>query len=223
MAFVLAVSVACSATRSAAPPTEPAKLQELPSPEVKPTAPERIPCTLTRSAMPLIEGLSLGMTSTEVLNSFPGSSESAEIKSDLARPPSSFGGSQLMIRPLQYKAREAKEAPVGAATQISVSFLDGRVMSFHVTYNGPVWTDIDKFVEKVVAGTSLPAPDQWEPYAGLDNQMKTLTCSDVSIRVFAAGDGGNLNSVLVQDLEADNKLKERRRKAREQPKPTPGQ
>jgi hypothetical protein len=71
-----------------------------------------------------------------------------------------------------------------------------------------------KFVEKFVDGTSLPAADQWEAYPGLDTQMKTLTCKDFEIRVFAGGKGGNLNYILVKDLGAEEMLKARRKKAR---------
>src|SRR5438132_1032499 len=41
------------------------------------------------------------------------------------------------------------------------------------------------------------------------------------IRVFAGGTGGNLNYVLMSDLEADKKLKDRRAKARAKATPTP--
>ena len=49
---------------------------------------------------------------------------------------------------------------------------------------------------------------------GMDNQLKILKCSEIEIRVFAGGQGGNLNYVLMKDLEAEKKLKERRDKAR---------
>jgi len=100
--------------------------------------------------------------------------------------------------------------------------LDGHLSSFTINYNGPQWPDVDKFVETFVEGKNLPAANQWEPYAGMETQMKTLTCTDFSVRVFSGGEAGNQNYVLVQDLEADKKLKERRRKARESASPTPG-
>ena len=55
----------------------------------------------------------------------------------------------------------------------------------------------------------------------MDNQLKSLKCSEVEIRVFAGGQGGNLNYVLMRDLEADKKLKDRRAKARAKATPTP--
>ena len=56
----------------------------------------------------------------------------------------------------------------------------------------------------------------------MDNQLKILKCTDFEIRVFAGGPGGNLNYVLMKDLEAEKKLKDRRDKARAKATP-PGQ
>lgn len=159
------------------------------------------------------------MTPDEVLALFPGSKEDPEVRAELAKPPRTFGVSSLLLRPSRYENKE-KFVEV---SQISFTFLDGRVLSLTISYNGPEWSHVDKFVEKFVEGTNLPSANQWEAYVGMDNQMKTLTCTDFSIRVFAGGPAGSANYVLMQDLEADKKLKERRRKAREQASPTPGQ
>lgn len=170
------------------------------------------------SQSPVLHGLKLGMNTDEVLALFPGSKDDPTLRAELSKPPSKFGTSNFLIRPDKYESK----AEFREVSQITISLLDSRVANFTIGYNGPEWGHVDKFVEKVVEGANLPATDQWEPYVGMDNQMKTLTCADFSIRVFAGGEGGNLNYVLVQDLEADKKLKERRKKAREQASPTPG-
>jgi hypothetical protein len=158
------------------------------------------------------------MTSAEVLELFPGSADDAAIRANLSKPPSQFGTSSLLIKPENYKKKEE----FAGISQISLTFLDGRVSNFTLNYNGPAWPHVDQFVNKFVEGRNLPTVEQWEAYVGLDNQMKTLTCAEFSIRIFAGGDGGNLNYVLVQDLEADKKLKERRKKAQEQASPPAG-
>src|SRR6185436_16527436 len=106
--------------------------------------------------------------------------------------------------------------------QISFNLLDGRVYNFSVRYDGPQWPHVDNFVAKFVEGKDLPPVDQWQPYVGMDN-LKMLKCADFEVRVFAGGEGGNLNYVQMQDLVADKKLKERRKKALEleQASPTP--
>ena len=151
------------------------------------------------------------MTPEQVLALFPGSEQDAELRSSLSRPPSPLGVSSFVIRPEKYESSKEKFAGI---TQITFTLLDGRVSSFSAGYNGPEYSHVDKFVAKFVEGTNLPASDQWEAYVGMDNQLKILKCTDFEIRVFAGGPGGNLNYVLMKDLEAEKKLKDRRDKAR---------
>jgi hypothetical protein len=219
---IIGISIACSASKSAESPSaqrvNTTANQTLTSPATSTTTQDKPTCSLSMSQAPVIKGLKLGMTSEEVLALFPGAKNDPQIRTELSRPPRQFGVSSLMIRPEKY---ESKDKFTGI-NQITLTFLDGRVSKLHVGFNGPEWSHVDKFVAKFVEGTSLPGVDQWAAYVGLDNQLKTLSCTDFEIRVFAGGEGGNLNYVLMQDLEADKKLKERRKKAREQASPTPG-
>lgn len=175
------------------------------------------PCTLKISQAPIINGLKLGMTAEEVLALFPGSKEDTELRSALSAPPGRFGNSSFVITPSKYK----NAASYKGISRINISMLDSHTSNFTINYNGPAWPDVDKFVEDFRKDKNLPPADQWEAYAGMDTQMKTLNCEGFSVRLFAAGEGGNLNYVLVQDLEADKKLKDRRKKAREQQSPSP--
>lgn len=159
------------------------------------------------------------MTPNEILALFPGSKNDAELQAEISRPPRAHGNSSFVIRPEKYE----NKAEYLTISQITVSLLDGRVSRLTIGYKGPQWRHIDEFVSKFVEGTVFPAADQWQPYAGLDEQMKTLTCADFSIQIFAGGEGGSLNYVQLQDLEADKKLKERRKKAAEAASPSPSQ
>ena len=174
-------------------------------------------CSLTMASAPVLNGLKLGMTPEEILALLPGSKDDPEVKGDLLRPPSQFGVSQLIVKPAKF---DSKEKFTGI-NHITFSLLDGHVSSFTLGYNGPAYSHVDEFVTKFVAGTNLPPLDQWQAYVGMDTQLKTLTCKDFEIRVFAGGEGGNLNYVLMRDLEADKKLKDRRKKAREAATPSP--
>lgn len=221
MAFALAASIACSATRSASSPAENATANQpgqSSATQASPTSPEKQPCTLNLTQAPEIKSLKLGMTTDEVLAVFPGSKDDPEMRTQLSRPPTQFGATELAIRPHVL----ATQPDFSGLSRITFSLLDGRVSSLSVHYNGPQWPHVDKFVEKLVGEMNLPPSEQWEAYAGQDTQLKTLTCADFSIRVNAAGEGGNLNYVSMTDLEAEKKLRERRRKAREQASPTPG-
>ncbi|PWT93994.1 MAG: hypothetical protein C5B55_03475 [Blastocatellia bacterium] len=170
-------------------------------------------CTLKLSEAPALYGLKLGMTIEQILDLFPGSKEDAELHSVLLASPGRFGNSTFLITPSKYKSA----TDYAGISRVSISLLDERVSNFTIHFNGPLWPDVDKFIAKFGEGKELPPPDQWEAYAGMETQMKTLTCLGFSIRVFAGGEDGSLNYVLVQDLEADKKLRERRKKAREQP------
>jgi hypothetical protein len=216
--LVITVSVACTSSRSAGSPSL-AKINSNQSPAQtsNASAQEKPTCQLTLAGAPDIKGLKLGMTTDEVLAQFPGSKEDAEVRSDLSGPPSQFGVSRVLIRPEKYESKEK----FAGINQITFTLLDGRVSNFSVGYNGPEYSHVDKFVAKFVEGTSLPAADQWEAYVGMDNSLKILKCTDFETRVFIGGQGGNLNYVLMKDLEAEKKLKERRDKARAKATPEP--
>ena len=218
---LIAISIACSASRSASSPSQLTVSQPTSSP-ANPlpgsTVPQETACKLALAEAPVINRIKLGMNVDDILALFPGSKGDAEVTAALAKS-GAFGNGSLPITPSKY----GNSADFKNINRISFSLLDGRVSSFTIQYNGPEWPHIDKFVEKFVEGKGLPGVDQWEPYAGMETQMKTLTCKGFSIRLFNGGEGGSQNYVLMKDIEADNKLKERRKKAQEQASPKPGQ
>jgi hypothetical protein len=221
LSVCITISIACSGSRSASSPsftTNNMSAAQASSPLANSLTQEKPTCDLTMTQQPGIKGLKLGMTVEEVLAVFPGSKTDAEVTSAISRPPSAVGTSSFVIRPMKYP----NQPEFAAVSQIAFTLLDGRVSNFTVNYSSPQYAHIDKFIEVIIRGTSLPAADRWQPYAGLDEQMKTLTCTDFSVRAFIGGEGGSQNYVLFQDLEADKIVKERRKKAREQASPTPG-
>jgi len=222
-AFLLLFACGCKPETSSANPNTNANANVKSSPAIESNtaSAERSPsnCSLRRDVAPVLYGLKLGMTPDEVLALFPGSKDDADVKSRLARPPSQFGGSELVIHPQKYEGKDK----FPGIDHINFSFLDGRAHTVNVGYTGPAYSHVDEFINKFVTGSTLPAADQWQAYPGLDTQMKTLTCQDFEVRVFAGGEGGKLNYVLLTDLEAEKKLKDRRAKARAQATPTPGQ
>jgi hypothetical protein len=211
--LMIGFSVACTASRSAGSPSlansSPAVVQS-PAQTSSASGQEKPTCQLTLAGAPDIKGLRLGMTAEEVLALFPGSKEDAGVRASLAAPPGKFGTSDFLVRPEKYESKDK----FSGVNQITFRLLDGRVSTFTVGYNGPEYSHVDKFVAKFIEGTSLPAADQWEAYVGMDNSLKMLKCTDFELRVFAGGQGGNLNYVLIKDLEAEKKLKERKDKAR---------
>ncbi len=211
--LVIGVSVACSAYKSEGSRPVPNSSSSYGQPSAQTNnagAQDKPICSLTLAGAPDIRGLKIGMTPEQVLALFPGSNEDAEVRSNLSRPSGPFGTSSFAITPDKYESKEK----FAGINQITLRLLDGRVSSFYIGYNGPEWSHVDKFVAKFVEGANLPAADAWEAYVGMDTQLKTLKCTDFEIRIFAGGQGGNLNYVDMRDLEADKKLKERSAKAR---------
>ncbi len=176
---------------------------------------DQSPCSLTMDQAPVLNGLAPGMTAAEVVALFPGSSEDAEVRSDLSRPPGPVGTSSFVIRPDKFESKQK----FSGINQITFNLLDGRVANFRIGYDGPEYSHVDKFVAKFTEGTNLPPADAWEAYVGLDNSLKILKCKNFEIQVFAGGQGGNLNYAEIRDLKAEKTLKERRDKARQKATP----
>ena len=216
----IAISLACSTSRSAGSQVQLPDNQQ-PGQPMSPATPSAIRntavCVLKMSEAPVVDGVKLGMTVDEILALFPGSKADSELLSTVSKPAGPLGNSSFVITPSKY----VSDKKYKAVDRLSFSMLDGHVSSFTVHYNGPQWPDVDKFIEKFVEDKSLPPAEEWEPYKGMESQMKTLSCDGFSIRIFGGGEASNLNYVLMQDLEADKKLKERRKKAREQASPNP--
>ncbi len=169
-------------------------------------------CTLTMAQAPVVSGVKLGMTPEQVLALFPGSREDKEVSGSLARPASKFGVSTFMIRPERY----ASKAKFAGVSQISFTLFDGRVSTYNVGYTGPEWKHVDEFVTKFADATKLPAAAAWEAQEGMDSQLKILKCKEFEVSVFAGGrQAQNINYVKVRDLAAEEKLRERREKAKE--------
>ena len=213
--LLLLMCMSCKLEPLSATPNNNAKPSPSSESKISSSAEQSSTCSLTKAAAPVVEGLKLGITPDEILAILPGSKDDPEVKIGVAKPRSPLGVSDFVIRADKLQPKE-KFANIN---HFIFTLLDGRVSTINIGYNGPAYSNVDEFVSKFVEGTSLPPADQWQAYAGMDN-LKILTCRDFEVRVFAGGEGGNLNYVLLTDLEANKELKERRAKARAQASPT---
>jgi hypothetical protein len=172
-------------------------------------------CKLKLAMAPEINRLKLGMTVEQVLARFPGSSAETAIRSELAKAPGKFGVANILITPDNYRTK----SEFAGILHFSFKFLDGRLYTLIASYNGPEWKHVDEFVSKFAREKRLSAADAWQPYVGLDTQLKTLTCNGFEISIFVGGKGGNLNYVKMHDKVAQQKLKEREEKAEQNAAP----
>jgi hypothetical protein len=158
-----------------------------------------------------INGLRLGMTTEQVLALFPGSKVDEEVRVSLSNPTSPLGLSGFTIRPEKYSSKSKFDG----ISQIVFTLLDNRVSTLYVGYdNSTTLGNVDEFVTKFSKGRKLPAAESWEPYVGMDNQLKTMKCKDYEIMVFAGGENVSVSYVQLSDLTARRKLKERRAEAK---------
>ena len=207
-------TVACEArSGNAVPPSvsqDPAPATPKPqqTPEVKT---EKVPCRLGREQASEVKGLRLGLTTEQVLALFPGSKDDVALKTALAKPPSQYGVSTLMIKPEKYASKEK----FAGIREVIFTFLDGRVSSFQANYESAAWKHVDEFVTDFTTGSKLPGVDSWDAYSGLDTQQKSLKCEGFEVTLFAGGEALNANHVKVQDLVAAEEVKERRAKAKQ--------
>ena len=212
------ISIACTYKSAGSQPmpnnTAAAQVRTEPTevPQEKPS------CSLTLAGAPTFNGLRLGMTADEVLALFPGSKDDPPVRADLERPPSRYGTSSFNLAPDKYGSKDK----FAGIRQMTFRLLDGRVSSLRIGYNGPAYAQVDGFIAKFSEAANLPKADQWEAYVGMENQLKTLKCTEFEVQAFVGGQGGNLNYVDVKDLVADRKLKDRQQKAKAQATPTPG-
>ena len=215
-ALLLVFSSGCKLETSSANPNANAKPSPSESTETS-RQESKSTCGMTRAGLPVVEGLKLGMTPDEVMSVLTGSKDDAEVKSGVAKTASALGEQSFVVHTDKLQPKEK----FTGIDHFTFSLLDGRVSSFNIGYKGPAYANVDEFVSKFVKGTNFPPADQWQGYPGMDTQLKTLACQDFEIRVFAGGENGNQNYVLLTDLEAKKKLKERRAKARAQATPSP--
>ena len=150
-------TVACEARsgNAAPPPLTQDPAPATPKPEAKPEAKaEKVPCRVPREQASELKGLRIGLTTDQVLALFPGSKEDPDLKPALAKPPTQFGTSTLMIKPEKYGSKEK----FAGIREVIFSFLDGRVSSFQANYeSGPANTS--SFARRRRGGGNVTRPD----------------------------------------------------------------
>ena len=166
-------------------------------------------CTLTLAQAPAVDGLRLGMKAEEVLALFSGSRTDKEVRAQLLSPASPVGVSGLTIKPERYSSK----AKFPRVTAVTLMLLDGRVIKANIGYNGPEYKHVDEFLGKFLEGKKLPAAHAWEPYVGMDTQLKTLNCKGFELKVFAGGKNvHNINYIELTDVAAKQRMSDRRAK-----------
>ena len=150
-------------------------------------------CKLKLSQSPAIRGIRLGMTFDQVLAQIPGSEADSNLLAGLSRD--YFGSRNATVTPGNYA--NAKEKFAGISS-INLSFLDGRLLSFNVRYNGPEWRSSEQFVARVAEVLNLPGVGAWK--ARINNTL-AVGCDgfEISVQTF----GGSDSYIGIKDTTID--------------------
>lgn len=115
-------------------------------------------CKLTLAQAPAIRGIRLGMSVDQVLAQIPGSEADSDFLARLSRD--YFGSRSATVMPSSYVTSREKFAGINS---INLSFLDGRLVSFGIHYDGPEWRSKEQFVARVAEVLNLPGVGYWKP------------------------------------------------------------
>ena len=151
-------------------------------------------CRLKLAQAPVIRGIRLGMTITEVLAVFPGAEKDESLRQRLSQQ--RFGMISATVLPYNY--REAKEKFVGVRS-VDFHFLDERLIQFSLIYNGPDWKSDEQFTSKVAESLNLPGIESWKLRTG---SGKALACDGFEVYVWRMPESG-AGTITVRSLERD--------------------
>lgn len=165
-------------------------------------------CKVTVAKSPAIRGLHLGMTIDQAVAAVPGAENDEEIRRQLSN--TRFGRTGTSIALSKYLPQE-KFTGVSA---VQLSFLDGKLTSLVVVYQGPEWKSVNQFLEKVSEGLRLPGSAAWQPGAALANGYKRLKCDGFEAIAYVSG--GSNNSIALATLGTDEIVREREEAPKEQ-------
>lgn len=148
-------------------------------------------CKLTLAQAPAIRSIRLGMTVDQALAQFPDAENDPEVRRQLSS--GQFGVQETNIVPSQYSSREKF---VGV-NRVRLTFLDTRLCSFSIWYEGPEWKTVDEFIIRISEALGLSSAEAWEPKAALQSGNKLLKCDGFNVSVFASS--GSSNSITVSE------------------------
>jgi hypothetical protein len=124
-------------------------------------------CTLTAGQAPELRGFRLGMTTEQLKARVPG----------ILVQQQEFGASRAVLSSVNFMNLDA--AAYRGVSEIYFSFVDDRLVSFSVNYQGVPWKGPDQFAEKVSESLKLPAA--WHS----QNGSEVLTCDGFKVTASA--------------------------------------
>ena len=150
-------------------------------------------CKLTLAQAPAIRGIRLGMSVDQVLAQIPGSEADSDLLARLSRD--YFGYLSTFVAPGNYVTSKEKFAGVSS---IDLGFLDGRLSSFSIHYDGPEWKSNEQFVVRLAEVLNLPGVGSWKPS---NNFGLAIACDGFEISVQTPGPKDA--RIAMKDMKVD--------------------
>jgi hypothetical protein len=148
-------------------------------------------CLLSHDQLPEVRGFKLGMAAAQIKRRFPNFAAPepdefgyAEFEYDFTLERGAFESDGLggeRREPLDGIDRKGLAA-------VRLGFMDGRLISFAVSYDSSVtWAGVGEFLEVVIPPLRLPARRHWKP---VDDFTMELRCADSLVRATIMPTGG---------------------------------
>ena len=147
-------------------------------------------CKLTLAQAPAIRGIRLGMSADQVLAQIPGSEADSDLLARLSRD--YFGSRSAFVMPRSYVTSKEKFAGIN---RIDLSFLDGRLVSFWIRYDGPEWRSNEQFVARLAEVLNLPGVGSWKA----SSNGLAIACDGFEI----VGQAASGASIFMKDMKVD--------------------
>ena len=146
-------------------------------------------CKLTLAQAPAIRGMRLGMSAEQLLAQIPGSEADSDLLAKLSRD--YFGSRSARVVPGNYVTAQEKFAGIKS---VDVHFLDGRLMSLYIQYDGPEWSSANQFVARLAELLNLPGVASWKPV----NSGLAIVCDGFEISGQIPGP-----AIVIKDTKVD--------------------
>ena len=175
--------------------------------------PARPKCNLTEATAPSVRGLRLGMSTQQLLASFPGSSKRREMKDAVEKAKAATGNeaAYLVFDP----ATDGDPQQFGGVESVSAGLNKGRVIDLTIQYGGATWRGIDEWVAKLSESLKLQGAGDWT-VGPSENPNKVLRCEGIEIEAAIQGGGSSIrirNTEYVKaDAERANAVEEKKRR-----------
>jgi len=149
-------------------------------------------CKLTQAKAPALRGIRLGMSVDQVLAQIPGSEADSDLLARLSRD--RFGSRNANVLPGRYVASREKFAGIEG---LNLTFLDGRLVSFLINYEGTEWSNREQFAARVAEALNLPGVGAWKPRSG----VLAVACEGFEISVQTSWPNGA--QIAIKDTTVD--------------------